>query len=593
MVALLCFGLIRGLLFLLPEKAYHLLTLRADPKKIAAWLTLPLVIFYTLLAGGQVATIRSLIMIAAGLAAVILDREHALMHSLALAALGILLASPQALFDISFQLSYLSVLVIGYVVSVWNDTGIRASTRTQRVLQSSLLLIGISLATGLATGPLAAFYFNQFSLAGVVANLFVVPFAGAIVVPLGLFSGVLSLFAQELPLAWLNQFVADAFIRFVAFFARLPLAEFRPPAPGLPWLFCYVLFFLASLQVLRTVVLFRFKPFETSSRISLLPKLTLLFTGTALLLGAAFTALPKHRTAVSFPDVGQGDCALVELASGRTVLIDGGGTPDNRFDIGRRVVGPFLWNRGIRRLDLVVLSHPHPDHMNGLLFMLEKFDVREVWVHGLDTELPGYEAFRQLIAKRQIPLRVVSTEDAPVEIGGAEVSVLHPAPGFMTKERKAYAAENSRSLVLRISERGKTYLFSGDVGADAEAVMIQRWVNLKCDVLKVPHHGSRSSSSEAFVASARPGFAVAMVGRENPYRHPADEVVARYEAVGTRILRTDRDGAVTVTPNGDKLDALRWSELELRRITLTSPEEWKKTEQQNWKRLWARMTRTG
>ena len=227
MVALLCFGLMRGLLFLLPERLYHRLTLFVDPKKIAAWLTLPLLIFYTLLAGGQVATIRSLIMITAGLAALILDREHSLMHSLALAALVILAASPQAVFDISFQLSYLSVLVIGYVVSLWNDIGVKASGRIMKFAHGVALLMIISLATSLATGPLVARYFNQFSLAGLVSNLVVVPFAGAVVVPLGLFSGILSLFTNHLPLARMNQVVSDVFHR-----TRLFL--FPPPLRGVP-----------------------------------------------------------------------------------------------------------------------------------------------------------------------------------------------------------------------------------------------------------------------------------------------------------------------------------------------------------------------
>ena len=156
MVAVLCFGLIRWLLFMMPERFYHRLTLRTDPKIIAAWLTLPLVVFYTLLAGGQVATVRSLVMITAGLFAIILDRENALMHSLALAALFILISNPQAIFDISFQLSFLSVLVIGYIVSFWNELQLKAETRFRKIRNSALLLIIISLSTGLATGPLVA-----------------------------------------------------------------------------------------------------------------------------------------------------------------------------------------------------------------------------------------------------------------------------------------------------------------------------------------------------------------------------------------------------------------------------------------------------
>jgi len=585
MVALLCFGLMRGLLFLLPERAYHRLTLHADPKKIAAWLTLPLIVFYTLLAGGQIATVRSLFMISAGLAALLLDREHALMHSLALAALAILSVSPQAVFDISFQLSYLSVLVIGYVVSVWNELGIKAEGWRRKILYSVMLLMIISLATGLATAPLTARYFNHFSFAGLVSNLIVVPFAGAVVVPVGLFSGIASLFTDHLPLAWLAQLVADIFIGSVAIFSRIPFAEFHPMSPAVLWLCFYAVFFLALLHHIRVRLVSRFKPFEGSSRVPLLTNVTLVVTGGFLLFGLTLSFLPGRHAAISFPDVGQGDCSLIELASGKTILIDAGGTHDNRFDIGRRVVAPYLWNRGLRRLDLVILSHAEADHMNGLLYIMRKFPVKEVWVHGLDTGQPGYDRLMRVIEENHVPCRIVSAEDAPYALGGAKLRVLHPGRGFRPKARKAHQAVNSRSLVVRMEDGGRSYLFTGDIGADAEKHLIGNRPDLKCDVLKVPHHGSKSSSSEPFVKLAGPGIAVVSAGRGNPYRHPADEVVGRYERIGARILRTDRDGAVLIRPNGDRLEAVRWSELMLQKVEANDRSGWRERELMNWERL--------
>ncbi len=584
MVAVLCFGLIRWLLFMMPERFYHRLTLHTDPKIIAAWLTLPLIVFYTLLAGGQMATVRSLIMISAGLLALILDRENALMHALALAALFILIASPQAIFDISFQLSFISVLVIGYVVSLWNELRFKAGTVFQKIRNSILLLIIISLSTGLATGPLVAFYFNQISFAGIVSNLIIVPFAGLVVVPLGLFSGTLSLFFQHLPLAGLNQAMSDIFISAVSFFSRLPFAEFHPPAPTLLRLMLYAVFFISLFMHTRARLLFRFKPFE-SSRVSMLPVIGMVLTGVCLMLLLALSFIPEKRMLVSFPDVGQGDCALIELPGGETILIDGGGARDNRFDIGRRVLAPWLWNKGIRRLDLVVLSHPHPDHMNGLISIVKKFEVAMVWESGLDADLPGHDEFSAAMLERTIRHRLVSAEDPPVMLGETTISVLHPRRGFEARDRQAYAAENNRSLVVQIRSKDGIFLFTGDIGIEAERDILRNMRGMKTDLIKVPHHGSKSSSSEDFVSQTRPEVAVVTVGRGNQYRHPSDEVLARYVKIGALICRTDIDGAVTIAVNKGKLAVQRWNDLIPRRIVLADRATWGEQEQVNGGRL--------
>jgi competence protein ComEC len=313
-------------------------------------------------------------------------------------------------------------------------------------------------------------------------------------------------------------------------------------------------------------------------------------SGFLLAVLTAFSSLQGHITEVRFPDVGQGDCAVMTFSSGRTVLIDGGGTRDNRFDIGRRVLAPYLWNQGIRALDLVIISHPHPDHMNGLLFIVRKFPVAEVWEAGLDTDLPGHEEFRRIIAERNIPLRVVSADDPPMFLGNAEFRILHPGRTFTVHDRKAYAAENNRSLVVRIKSDAGTFLFTGDIGSAAEQSLMRTVRDLKSDLLKIPHHGSKSSSSEAFVNAILPEIGVMTVGRGNPYHHPSDNVVSRYENIGARIYRTDTDGAVTVRMRKNGLQAVRWNDLIMNRVELRNRDTWGTMEQENGRRLLIRTT---
>jgi competence protein ComEC len=591
MVAVICFALIRSLMLLMPEHFYHRMTIHADPKKIAAWLTLPLVIFYTVLAGGQVATIRSLVMISAALFALILDRENGLMHSLAAAALLILIVSPQAVFDISFQLSYISVLSIGSVVMLWNDLQFKANGVFQKMRNSAILLIIISLSTSLATGPLVVHYFNQVSLAGVIANMIVVPFAGLVVVPLGLGTGILSLFTHRLPLAAANQAAADAFVNVVSFFSRLPFAEFHPPAPSVFWLLIYTVFLVSAGGYVRSRLLYRFRPFESTSGVSKFHVAVIAGSGAVLTLLLALSLFSGHPSRVSFIDVGQGDCALMELSSGKNILIDGGGTYDNRFDIGRRVVAPFLWNRGVRHLDLVVLSHPHPDHMNGLTFIARKFRVSEMWENGQAPDMAGYRDLKQAVNDRGIRCRTAEAGAMTARIGEAEVRVLHPTRGFSERSKKAYINENNRSLVLRITADGNVFLFPGDIEAGAEVALVRQYGHdLKCDLLKVPHHGSKSSSAETFVSMADPAIAVVTVGRGNPYRQPSDDVIARYEKHGAHVYRTDRDGALVATVEKDKLIVQPWASLTLQRIVLDDRlSSWVGRERENWKKLGIRL----
>jgi competence protein ComEC len=288
---------------------------------------------------------------------------------------------------------------------------------------------------------------------------------------------------------------------------------------------------------------------------------------------------------VSFPDVGQGDCALVELSGGETILIDGGGTRDNRFDIGRRVLAPFLWNKGIRKLDLVVLSHPHPDHMNGLVAILKKFEVASVWESGLDPDLPGYDVFRQTMRDRNICYRQVSADDPPSSLGEARLRVLHPHETFVAHDRQAYAAENNRSLVVEVTSKGKTLLFTGDIGMEAEQDIMRTTEDLKTDLIKVPHHGSKSSSSRPFIERTRPKIAIVTVGAGNLYHHPAETVVNNYSAGGATVYRTDTGGALRVTLKNNHFEIIQWKERILKRIAVEKSAEWKACEQENLRRL--------
>jgi competence protein ComEC len=247
---------------------------------------------------------------------------------------------------------------------------------------------------------------------------------------------------------------------------------------------------------------------------------------------------------VTFLDVGQGDAAVVEAPGGAVMLVDGGGARDGMFDPGARIVEPFLRARGIGRIDIVALSHPHPDHLNGLHRVLERFAVGGLWSSGDDGRNPEYHRLIRTAHRRGIATPTVTAQP----LGRARVEPLGPFYGDDIGKPPGLTV-NDASLVFRVGWAGRGVLFSGDLEADGEGELAGRrdaGQAVAADVLKVPHHGSRTSSSDELLDAVAPSLAVVSLGWRNQFRFPAAEVVARYAARGVRLLRTDRDGAVTV-----------------------------------------------
>lgn len=507
---------------------------RVAVRQVAALAALPAVVLYTLLTGAQVATVRACIVALLYLAGTALLRRAAAGSALAVAALVILGASPLTLFDPSFQLSFaaaLGCIVVAPRLPGWGPEGPGLGPRIAR---GALTLVRVSLATLGTTAPISAWHFAQIGPAALLTNVLVVPLAELWVLPLGL--GACALGELPGPFGGLARVFlglagsgAALMIRAVRAIASLPgLAELGHVPPP-TWLECAAWYggLLALILAGRR-----------SWRIGFL---------CGLVLGGSLTwrlvLAPRWDPAltVTFLDVGQGDASLVELPGGVTLLVDGGGSFDPSFDPGAQVLVPWLERHGVRRLDAVVLTHPHPDHANGLAAVVARFPTKEIWTSGARSRLPGVLRLREAAAERGVPF----VRPHELVTGSARVEVLHPLVEGQVRVLPAWS-ENDGSIVLRILYGGRAVLLAGDIEARAEARLVESERALAADVLKAPHHGSRTSSTPRFVDRVRPGVVVFSVGDQNRWGFPAPAVDARWRAAGARTYRTDRDGAVTV-----------------------------------------------
>jgi competence protein ComEC len=541
-VALLSFSL---LIWMLKRSEFFLLSISV--RKWAAALTIPCIVLYALIAGGGISVIRAAIMVITFLFAILLHRERNLLHTLALAAFLILIFSPPSLFDVSFQLSFLAVLSILYLVprflQAFRQEEIPLLLKTSwkknilKYMRLSLLVTGVAI---LGTAPLVAFHFNRFAPIGFITNPFIIPWVGFLIVPLSLTASIFSFFF--LPFAAflinLNSFVTLILLRVLAFFASLPLASFFVSTPTI---FEIVLFYS---------LLFLAAHFRKGK------KIRYLFAGLCIAFACdlAYWNLKdsfQKNLKLTFIDVGHGDSIFIEFPKGKKMLIDGGGLYEDRFDTGKNVIAPFLWKKKIRRIDTLVLTHPDPDHLKGLNFIASQFSIGQFWENGMEIQSEPYLQLKETLRQKKIKTQSLNEETLSQIIHGVEVSVLNP-PAWNAMQRKAQNPSqlNNSSLVMKLQFKNVSMLLAGDIEKEAEGRMLRKGYSLKADMIKVAHHGSSSSSSPFFLEKVRPAYAIFSVGERNIGKLPHPDVLKRYEQLGSRILRTDKHGAITVVTDG-------------------------------------------
>lgn len=538
-------------LFLWVMKRSEILLLSISVRKWAAILTIPCLILYTFIAGGGISVIRATIMVIVFFLSIVFDRERHLLHTLGLAAFLILLFSPPSLFDVSFQLSFLAVLSILYLVppilrrlkqEIFPIP--KEISWKKRLWQYVRLCFIVTAVATLGTAPFVALHFNRISLIGFLTNLIAIPWVGFIISPISLIASLFSFFLYPLAslLITANQFLATLLLKTISLFASIPYASIYIPTPTPLEIILYYLLFFLSIH-LRKGKAIRY-----------------LFIGICIFLAADITYWNLKDTfqknlKITFLDVGHGDSILVEFPRGEKMLVDGGGLHGDRFDIGKNVIAPFLWNKKIRRIDTLVLTHPDPDHLKGLNFIASQFSIGQFWDSGFRSDSESFLRLEETLSKKGVK-RFSLNEHTPLQmIQGVEITILNPAAGRKGPVSRQRPADlNNHSLVMRLGFKNISLLLTGDIEKEAEERMMRKGHLLTANLLKVPHHGSSTSSSSVFLRAVKPDYAIVSVGERNIARLPHPEVIKRLERLGTKIYRTDKHGAITAITDGEKME---------------------------------------
>ena len=523
-------GLIAGAVF-------FMLKILGIGRGITAALTICALVFYALITGLPPSVVRASTMGCVALLGMVGQRDIDGGNILGIAGLGLLIARPQDLFDVGFQLSFVAT---GGILIFYRP--LRDLLPEKKGWYNTCVAgpLAVSIAAQATTLPFIVGYFGLVSVIGLIANLIVVPLIG-IGVGLGLLT-VLAFACWE-PMATIlnaaNWLILSGSIKCAEFMAEPEWAAFEVARPS--WVIFAI--YLVLIPLIH----------PTARRLwgtyCIIIALVLANIGVWKNILRTESALEVY-----FLDVGQGDAVFFKYPNGLTLLVDGG-IRTQYTDMGERVILPFLKSQSIDHIDVVVGSHPHADHIGGLISVLGQLSVGHYLDAGQHVDSFTGKRLQKIVKAKGIRYHTVAAGDSLVGIGGL---VLHPTSAYVSDLGPAPDGLNNGSVVIRIVHQEIAILLTGDIEHETDGDLMRWGHRLRSDILKAAHHGSRTSSTPEFLAGVTPSIVAISCGKNNKFRHPSPEVVQRFRDMGIQIWRTDHSGAIAVRIDRGHIDIVPW-----------------------------------
>lgn len=502
-------------------------------KKLSKIISIFLLFLFMLLTGCTSSVNRACIMAILMLIGDLLYRKSDVYNNLAISALILLIINPYSILDIGFQLSYMGTIGIVFLHDKINNF----IKTDNRILKYFLEMFNVTTCANIAIIPIMMFHFNTISLTFYFSNILAGPILGIIVI-MGFIMFFISLIFIPLatPIAFILNIMLKLIIKIAEITASIPLSKVLITTPSI--------FFIAIWYIIIFLIVYRrnVKDFYSKSKkkINIIISITLV----VIIISNLVININRHLK-IYFIDVGQGDSCLIVTPSNKRILIDGGGSEFGSFDVGEKTLIPYLLDRKIKKLDYIIISHFDSDHVGGILTIIKNIKVDKIVICKQGKNSENYKNFLNIVKNKKIDVYVVK-EKNKIEIEqDTFIYILHPTGDLISDN-----ILNNNSIVMKFCYKSFSMLFTGDIEEIAENELIKRYENsniLSSTVLKVGHHGSKTSSTGNFLNKVKPKIALIGVGSKNTFGHPNNGVLDRLKNLKCKIYRTDFNGEITLT----------------------------------------------